>query len=351
MPRGVPARGTTAKTSSAPPAPSERASWAAAPGRRDGATSPTYRSGRRSPAAAAIRVRAAVAPQRIRSIRSAMSIATFLPRRAGCRPFSIEAEQRRGQRTRSRPPLGRDLRLSPDLSGSRFYGGVVKENPMTTAARNPRGRLGGRPGDRDAWLRTVALGAGAAVIYYIGFTALGSALVPGYSQLSQPAGALAGADSPYRIVFAAGYTLYGLALAVTGVALQRTCNRGPSNRVASGLLVGAGAAEVLAVTLLPAGSAGAAATVHSALAALAAAGCALAPLVWALAWWHDDGWRTVSMFGLLAGVATAALWLMGVSAGPGFFGLVERSAQAVFLTWLVVTAARALRMTGHASAH
>jgi hypothetical protein len=221
---------------------------------------------------------------------------------------------------------------------------------MTTAARNPRGRLGGRPGDRDAWLRTVALGAGAAVIYYIGFTALGSALVAGYSQLSQPVGALAGTDSPYRIVFAAGYTLYGLALAVTGVALQRTCNRGPSNRVAGGLLVAAGAAVVLAVTLVPAGSEGAAATLHTALAALAAIASVLAPLVWALAWWHDDGWRPVSVFALLAGVATAAFWLMGMGAGPSFFGLVERSAQAVFLTWLVVTAVRALRMTGHPAA-
>jgi hypothetical membrane protein len=222
---------------------------------------------------------------------------------------------------------------------------------MTTAARRPHRRPGGRPGDRDAWLRTVAVGGGAAAIYFVGFTALGSMLDPSYSQLSQPAGALAGAGSPFRMVFAAGYTLYGLSLAVTGVALYRTADPGPGSRAAAGLLLAAGATGVLAVTLFPEKSEGAGATLHAALAVVAATASALAPLLWALAWWQDDGWHRVAPFALLAGVAIASIWLMGMSAGPALFGVVERSAQAVFLSWLIITAARALRMTGHPRSH
>ena len=220
---------------------------------------------------------------------------------------------------------------------------------MTTAARRPHRRPGGRPGDRDAWLRTVALGAGASAVYYVGFTALGSVLDPGYSQLLESSGALAGAGSPFRLVFAAGYTLYGLAIAVTGLALHRTTGPGPGSRLAAGMLVAAGAAEVLAVTLVPADSAGMGGAMHVALTVVAAAGSAIAPLLWTLAWWQDDGWRPVAPVTLLAGVAIASLWLMGLSAGPGLFGLVERSTQVVFLSWLVIIAARALRMTRHAS--
>lgn len=218
----------------------------------------------------------------------------------------------------------------------------------TTTERGLR-RLSGTAGSAT-WLRWVALSGWSAALMYAVSTALGSVLVPGYSQVTDSVSELTSSAAPRRLFFGLAFGCYNLAVAALGVALYRSSRPTKATRFAAVLFGLVAVAGALMVSVFPQDRMGAKVTGpgigHIVSAALAAFGLVAAAFLWAAAWRADPLWKPMAGWSRAAGCAILITGLGGVvvlATGAGIFGLTERLTQLCFLSWFAVLGTYAWR--------
>jgi hypothetical protein len=205
------------------------------------------------------------------------------------------------------------------------------------------------------WHLAAAIGGLGAVIAYVGTTVLGGAIVPGYSHVSDSVSSLTSPGGAHREVLAVGFAVYNVAVATVGLALPRLASRPRLPlRIAGWLLIACGAAGVLMLEPFPQYPMGAPitpnGTVHIVLAGVSALTLVVAVTLAGVAWRTEPIWHRLWVFSIV--VAGAILATGGIGAAfitSPYFGLLERSTQASFLSWFGVVGAMALsvyRSTG-----
>lgn len=204
------------------------------------------------------------------------------------------------------------------------------------------------------WLWLIAICGWLAALIYAVSTALGSIMVPGYSQLSDSVSELTISGAPARMFFVVTFSCYNIAVGALALGLFRSSRRTRATRLAAILFVAVAVAGVLMVTVLPQDPMGTKITVrgtgHIVTAGVAAFGLVAAAFLWASAWRSDPLWKPMSRWSRAAGIAilvTGAGGMIALATGATVFGLTERLTQLCFLSWFAALGTYAWRAVSH----
>jgi hypothetical protein len=201
---------------------------------------------------------------------------------------------------------------------------------------------------RRGWLIATAVGALTASAVYIATTAIGGAIVPGYSPVEDSVSSLTSPGSPFREGLGVGYAVYNAAVAVMAAGLLVTSRRDGKVRLASTLLIIGSVAGVLMVEPFPQDPMGEpltpAGTGHLVLAGVAALGLVAAAVLYGIAWRNDPLWHRIATLSVIAGIVVFVTGGIAAAfiASP-IFGLLERTTQLAFLAWFAVIGVVAVR--------
>lgn len=203
-----------------------------------------------------------------------------------------------------------------------------------------------------AGLRVTALGGLAASVLYVGSTALGGLLVPGYSQVRDSVSSLTSVGTPHRLWIALGFAAYNVALGLMAAGLLGTSRRSRASTAAGWLITAAAAAGILMLEPFTEDPVGTPLTPfgvgHIVLVAVSALGIVAAAFLYAWAWREDPRWRRLSRPSLIVGILVLVTGAIGSAAiTTPVFGLLERLTPLTLLVWFAAIGVTALRELRH----
>lgn len=197
------------------------------------------------------------------------------------------------------------------------------------------------------WTEYFAVGAG---FVYVAATAAGSLLDPSYSQLRQPVSDLTATFAVTRGALVAPYVVYNVLCFAFAIGLYETSDRSrlfeiglallTINAICGILMVTWFAEDAFGTTITPTG------TGHIVLAGISSAAVVATAFVHGVAFRRSESLRPLSSFSFAVGTGFVILGPVAAAAvatKSHVAGLAERGPIGLFIVWLLVVGARALR--------